>query len=264
MEENFFFHKTSVLPGNQVYLERPRIDALLEKALGCPMVTVTAGAGYGKSQAVYAFVRKHNVRTSWIQFSDGDNIIERFWEKFVDAIAVISRESATQLAEIGFPATERHFSRYLTVPAVDVIPADKYIFVYDDIHLIHNKAVLGFLERSFVTPFPNITSIIISRKEPDIDLSTAESRGQVACITEDELRFNREETAEYFHLLGLRPSTQTVSDIHRDTEGWAFATHLAGLSLKNSKDGSSYVPQALRSNIFKLIEKEIYPAFQTV
>ncbi|MDR0589052.1 MAG: LuxR C-terminal-related transcriptional regulator, partial [Spirochaetaceae bacterium] len=45
--------------------------------------------------------------------------------------------------------------------------------------------------------------------------------------------------------------------IYHDTEGWAFAIHLAGLSLKNAPSGAVYVNQALRSNIFKLIDSQI-------
>ena len=145
MVEQFFQNNVFLADGNQVYLERPHIDQLLEKAVRSPIVTVIAGAGYGKSQAVYSFARKYGVRTTWIQFSEGDNVNDRFWDKFVDAIAVLGRESADRLAEIGFPKTERQFSRYTAVPRTDVIPNEKYIFVYDDIHLIHEKAVLGFI-----------------------------------------------------------------------------------------------------------------------
>ena len=258
MTGNFFHVSTLKFSGNQQFLERPRIDDLLERAMEYPILTVVAGAGYGKSQAVYSFARRYNVRTTWLQFSEGDNVRDRFWEKFVETVSVISRESAAKLAEIGFPATERQFSRYVGVPRTDIIAAEKYIFVYDDIHLIHDKPVLDFLERSITAPFPNITSIIISRTEPPLNLASFESNGMVARIDEEHLRFNRDETAEYFRLLGLRPSIQVLAGIYRDTEGWAFAIHLAGLALKNSKGGESYVSQAMRSNIFLLLESEIF------
>jgi LuxR family maltose regulon positive regulatory protein len=257
MTDRFLHGNAFIVPGNQVYLERPRIDRLLEKAAQCPIVIVEAGAGYGKSQAVYSFVRRCNVRATWLQFSAGDNVSERFWENFVETISVLSRESADRLAEIGFPATERQYNRYMTVPRTDIVLNEKYVFVYDDIHLIHNKSVLEFIGRTVILPFPNITSIIISRNEPALNLSAQESLGHVAHITEEDLRFSRDETVEYFYLMGLQPVNQTVSAIYNDTEGWAFATHLAGLSLKNNRSGNVYVPQALRSNIFKLMESEI-------
>jgi LuxR family maltose regulon positive regulatory protein len=60
-----------------------------------------------------------------------------------------------------------------------------------------------------------------------------------------------------FQLQNINPSPQTVSMIYHDTEGWAFAIHLAGLSLRNLPPTAGYVPQALRANIFKLIESEV-------
>ncbi|MDR1251830.1 MAG: LuxR C-terminal-related transcriptional regulator [Treponema sp.] len=243
--------------GNQIYLERPRIDQMLEKAIHCPIVLVVAGVGYGKSHAVYSFVRRRNEIATWLQFSGGDNFGERFWEKFVDAISVIDGKAAVQLKEVGFPETVRQFNRYMSVPLNAVIPQDKYIFVYDDIHLIHDKAVLSFIKRSITTPFPNITSIVISRNDTDLNFPKLEAKGKIAYLTQEDLCFSRNEMEEYFSLLGLQPSIQTLSSIYHDTEGWAFAIHLTGLSLKNSRTGDAYVRQALRSNIFKLIESEI-------
>jgi LuxR family maltose regulon positive regulatory protein len=249
-------HDTRMAEGNQPYLERPRINRLLEKAVQMPIVAVIAGAGYGKSLAVYSLVRKLSVHTTWVQFSEGDNISSRFWEKFVSAISVVNKKSADKLAELGFPGTERQFRRYMSIPKSDIVSTEKYIFIYDDIHLIKDRAVLEFIGQSITTFFPNLTSIIISRNELPMDLSRAETRGKMACITEEDLRFTKDEAAAYLGLLGLRPSMQTLSAIYDDTEGWAFALHLAGLSLKHSKD-SVYVPQSLRVNIFHLIESEV-------
>ncbi|MDR2109884.1 MAG: LuxR C-terminal-related transcriptional regulator, partial [Spirochaetaceae bacterium] len=105
--------------------------------------------------------------------------------------------------------------------------------------------------------FPNITSVIISRTEPPLNLTDLENRGLVFRITEEDLRFTQEEMASYFRMLDINPPFPTVSSIYHDTEGWAFAIHLAGLSLKNAPAGAAYVNQALRSNIFKLIDSEI-------
>ncbi|MDR2258601.1 MAG: LuxR C-terminal-related transcriptional regulator [Treponema sp.] len=257
MPDRTFHSNVTLSPGNQIYLERPQIDLLLEKAVQNPVVFVSAGAGYGKTHAVYSFVRTYKALTSWIQLSERDNISERFWENFVTGVNLTNKKAAARLAEIDFPETERQFDRYLTIPAEETRPDVKYIFVYDDFHLIHNKAVLRFIERSVTSPFPNITSILISRIEPAINLVKLLSKGLLGRITEDDLRFSREEMVEYFHIQNIRPSPQAVSAIYHDTEGWAFAIHLAGLSLKNSPPGAGYVPQAMRSNIFKLIESEI-------
>ncbi|MDR0402228.1 MAG: helix-turn-helix transcriptional regulator, partial [Treponema sp.] len=257
MPKQLVHSNAPLVQGNQVYLERPRIDRLLEKQLQNPVVIVNAGAGYGKTQAVYSFVRKYNASTIWMQFSERDNAGGRFWENFVSMIATANPKAAEKLAKIDFPETERQFERYLEIPLMELPPVGRCVFVYDDFHLVNNQAVLRFMERSITSPFPNITSILISRTEPAINLINLLSKGLLGRITEDDLRFSREEMTEYFRIQSITLPPQTLSSIYHDTEGWAFAIHLAGLSLKNAPPGAPYMPQAMRSNIFRLIESEI-------
>jgi LuxR family maltose regulon positive regulatory protein len=257
MPEQLFHSNVPLTSGNQTYLERPQINCLLEQAVQKPVVIVSAGAGYGKTQAVYSFVRKYPALTGWVQLSERDNIGKRFWENLIAGIATGNKKAAVQLADIDFPETEREFERYLDIPRKETRNDVKYILVYDDFHLIHDQGVLRFLERSITAPFPSITSILITRTEPPLNLADLEDKGMLARITEDDLRFTPEEMVAYFRLLDINPPPQIISSIYRDAEGWAFAIHLAGLSLKNAPSGTAYVSQALRSNIFKLIASEI-------
>ncbi|MDR1211695.1 MAG: LuxR C-terminal-related transcriptional regulator [Spirochaetaceae bacterium] len=261
MTNELFHSNVPIADGNQAYLERPRLDLLLEKAVKYPAVIINAGAGYGKTRAVYSFVRAFNVRTAWIQLSGRDNFGDHFWENFTLAISSINREIAFRLAGMDFPATERQFERYIRIPMAQVVPTDKYIVVYDDLHLVNDKTVLRFMEHCITSPFPNITSIIISRTEPPLNLMGMESKGLLARITEEQFRFTQEEMVSYFRLIGVNPLPQTAAAVYRDTEGWAFAIHLAGLSLKKGGPArageTSYVPSAIRPNIFKLIESEV-------
>ncbi|MCL2070197.1 MAG: LuxR C-terminal-related transcriptional regulator [Treponema sp.] len=239
--EDHFHGYTPIASGNQIYMERPKIHRLLEKAVQNQIVSVVAGAGYGKTHAVYSFVRRYNARTAWMQCSEHDNIGERFWDNFVSAVSKI---------------TEQPFDSYLEIPKNSLNSNEKYIFVYDDLHLITEKTVLQFLERYICSSFPNICFILISRLEPPFNLSRNAARKKIARISGNDLRFNKNEMVSYFELQGINPSPDTVSAIYHDTEGWAFAIHLAALLLKNSPD-AAYVPQALRSNIYNLIESEI-------
>ncbi|MDR2185137.1 MAG: LuxR C-terminal-related transcriptional regulator [Treponema sp.] len=258
MTGNSSFHSNvPIAPGNRVYLERPQIYRLLEGAVRSPIVTVIAGAGYGKTYSVYSFVHKYNANVIWIQFSERDNIAERFWENFVATLSVMNKEKGVKLAKIRFPETEQQFERYLVISRAYMIPGEKYIFVYDDFHLIHEKPVLRFLERSITSPFPNIASILIARSAPKLNLMSQFAKGLVAQISEEDLRFSREEMLEYFRLQQVQPAANTASRIYQDTEGWAFSIHLAVLALKNDSSGRGYALSAVRMNVFKLIESEV-------
>ncbi|MDR1929653.1 MAG: helix-turn-helix transcriptional regulator, partial [Treponema sp.] len=103
MPDKTFQSNVLLSPGNQIYLVRPQIDLLLEKAVRNSVVIVCAGAGYGKTQAVYSFVRKYRVLTSWMQLSERDNIGERFWENFIATVTLVNKKAAGKLGKIEFP-----------------------------------------------------------------------------------------------------------------------------------------------------------------
>ncbi|MDR2072293.1 MAG: LuxR C-terminal-related transcriptional regulator [Spirochaetaceae bacterium] len=255
--KQIFYSNTPINLDNQIHLNRPRIDRLLEQAVQNQVVIVSAGAGYGKTYAVYSFMRNYPALICWIQLSERDNISEHFWENFISGVSLGNKSAAERLKTMDFPETDRQFERYWSIPKEETRTDAKYIFIYDDFHLLQNKGVLRFLEQSITSPFPNITSILISRTEPALDLTKLQVQGLVSRITEDDLRFTREEMVTYFHMQNIEPSPQTVAAIYDDAEGWAFAIHLAGLSLKNAAPGMPYIPQAMRANIFKLIATEI-------
>jgi LuxR family maltose regulon positive regulatory protein len=246
-----------VIPGQLLYLDRPRIDELIGKALMCPVVLVLGGAGYGKTHAIYSYLQKHNIRTVWLQLTERDNIGGRFWENFTLAISMISEKTAEKLAKQGFPATAQQFEQYLAIPLEDIEPRVKYVFVYDDLHLIHDKTVLDFLEHSISVPFANITSILISRKELSFNLMKLFSKGLLAEINEDDIRFRQDEIEAFFAMQGIHCDEETLASVYADTEGWAFAIHLAGLYLRKAPPGAGYKAQVLHSTIYQLIESEV-------
>jgi LuxR family maltose regulon positive regulatory protein len=258
MKTHIFHSKAAVPPENRAYLERPRINKLLENAMKSPYVTVTAGAGYGKTQAVYAFLRNYGAPTAWIQLSRRDNLATRFWESLARTMALYNNRMAERIRELGFPETDDQFARVLSIPEDELAPNEKHVLVFDDFHFIEDETVLRFIKRAAQAPFPNITMMLISRVNPDISAVSLLSKGLLVNINENELRFTEEETAQYFQLLGIHLSSQSVSNIYHDTLGWAFAISLVGLSLKKAPAHEQNARIAMKLNIFKMIEDEIF------
>jgi LuxR family maltose regulon positive regulatory protein len=221
-----------------------------------PVVLVLGGAGYGKTHAVYSYLQKRKLLTVWIQFTERDNVPDRFWENFTQSISMISSGTAEKLAQQGFPLTTQQFEQYLSIPLEDVNPRIKYVVVYDDLHLIHDKAVLRFLEHSITSPFSNITSVLISRKELSMNLMNFYSKGLLMVINEGDLRFSKEEMEALFAVQGIGASTEILDSVYSDTEGWAFAIQIAGFHLKNLSS-ERFKTQILHSNIYQLIESEV-------
>ncbi|MDR1708728.1 MAG: hypothetical protein LBS70_03320, partial [Candidatus Accumulibacter sp.] len=247
---------------DSILLQRPRLDALLTEALRRDVVSVCASAGYGKTDAVRAYVRGLDADITWIQVTASDNFEARFWESFTHAVGRHDEPLARRLREFGFPGTEADYERYVTIPERALKPGRKRVVVYDDFHLIRDRRVLGFIERCVHTPIPDLTTVFIGRTEPDVGLLDMISRGRVADITERDLRLTEPEIAELLHAHGLSVSEQTLHEIHEDTHGWLFAVKLVVGLLKRSPESEFHAQISVKSDIFALLEAEVFLPLQ--
>ena len=244
------------------YLERPRISRLFENTLQYPVATVCAGAGYGKTSAVYTFLQNcKDMFSVWFWFSERDNIEASFWEHYVSTIYRHSPELLKNLIPIGMPKTNADFEKYFSFihaaqPILDRFT--RYIMVYDDFHSITNPYILRFIEAGLRTPVAKRTMLFLSRTDPLISLPYLATIGEMPSITEEDLRFNESEIAEYLKKLDISISTQGAHEIYHDTQGWAFALSLIGRSLKKSPEYRSDIFGAMKNNVYKIFEIEIF------
>ena len=238
------------------FLERPRLRKLLENAMDYQVVAVYGGAGYGKTRAVYSFLQHIDAHINWLQISESDNVETRFWESFVHTISLSWPEAAERFTEIGFPDSEKAFSRFdAMIHEAYSIPG-KHIMVYDDFHLVRNPAILSFLEKAFNALPQGATVILISRTMPEVNL-TDMMHERIFTVQEDALCFTEDEIARYFDFLGFSVSRQDIRDIYDDTHGWTFAVNLLGRSLHRDRKYKRYALEAMKTNIYKFIETEI-------
>ena len=245
-------------PPGSVYLERTRLHRVFEEAMDFPLVAVYAGSGYGKTRAVYSFLQQYEANITWLQITERDNIGARFWDNFTHMVAAKWPESEARLLEIGFPDTNEKFAMFVSMmEEADAIPG-KHVMVYDDFHLLKNPALLGFFENAVKHLPPGSTVIIISRTMPEINMIGLMLLERIITIGEDTLCFTEDEIAEYFDLLSLHITSQDIRDIFDDTQGWAFALNLIGRSLINGDKYERYALDAMKANIFKLIEAEVF------
>jgi LuxR family maltose regulon positive regulatory protein len=237
MPERFFPGSTD--PETRRYLERPRVDQLLEKALQSRLTTVVAGEGNGKSYAVHSFLQKNPRAVIWVQVSERDNLRRRFWENYTGGIARLSPEAAKIFTAMGFPETDQQFDRYLTLLKSEIISRDQYVIVFDDFHLITNPVICRYLERTLAAPVSGNHAVLISRIEPAVNTVGFLARGMLSRITTEDLRFNEEEIGEYLRLNQLSLDAGDIARICRDTEGWAMAVDLIVQEMKTDSPGQS-------------------------
>ena len=250
--------KTASINQNVEYLERPRLNELLKKAMDYPLIIVCAGSGYGKTRAVHSFFNNYNAIAPWMQVSERDNIPLRIWESISEMSLMVSQEYSSSLKEIGFPKTDQAFIKFVDSMKQHISSyPGKIIGIFDDFHLLHNPEILSFFERMVCSSPSNMPIMLITRSMPDINLVGMSMRGKVFTIQEDMLRFTEDEIAKYFSQLNLPVTNVDIRNIYDDTQGWAFAINLIGRSLAKKQKYERYALEAMKKNIQRLIEAEI-------
>ena len=244
------------------YMPRPRLDETFDQAARCKLVYVIAGTGSGKTQAVRHYIEgQQGAVVRWIQLAESDNIASRFWEKFTHAVSIDFPDLATKLRELGFPETLARFKQFAEIVR-DIKPRDqRAFFVLDDFHLIHSPEGLVFTERCANLDIPGACVIILSRTEPAVNMVSSFSLGKIGVVTENELRFTAAEAAEFFRMREIPCSAEDIAQLIKATKGWALAINMFALILKRIPNNFKHALDAMRQNIFKLLELEAWGGF---
>ncbi|MCL2721030.1 MAG: LuxR C-terminal-related transcriptional regulator [Treponema sp.] len=240
------------------HFERPRLKNLFQQAIHYPLVLVCAGAGYGKTTAVHDFVQDSQAITVWVQLSDRDNIPGRFRENYTHTMRHVNADFAKEISKIGFPDTDEKVIQFHKSSYANATQIKRRIVVFDDFHRIENPVVLRFIEKAFLDMPPETSLFLISRTVARINTTGLVSSGSVFNISEDDLRFNENELALFFRSLEIPLLPENLHEILQDTKGWAFTINLIARTYQKAPSYSGYLRNAMKSNIFKLMETEIW------
>ena len=208
-----------------------------------------AGTGYGKTSAVHGFFKKEKYTVVWFTLSKKDNEIEHFWDNYISAIAGFNEDFAKAISGFGFPDSSKKFIRFLSI-ANNYSDIRLKAVVIDNFHYIENTAVINFINRLLNNLSANTSLFVISRSMPDLNIDFY--------ITENDLRFNKDEAAGYFcrHQISLKPNN--LNEIMQDTSGWPFALDFIARVYREAPGYTGYVRDAMKINIFNLIEKDLW------
>ena len=244
------------------YMPRPRLEKILDQATRFGLVYVVAGVGYGKTQTVRNYIEnQQDTIIRWIQITEDDNKVSRFWENFTHIVAPNNSDLLTQLREFGFPETLDRFKKFVELIRETEIYSSKTFFVFDDFHLIISKEVLLFVEHFVHLQLSDMCILILSRKEPEINAISLFAKGNGSELTEDELRFTPEETSAFFKQCAIPCSARDILQLTDVTKGWAMAINMLCLTMKKIPNNFKYALDFVMQNILKVIASEAWDNF---
>ena len=116
------------------------------------------------------------------------------------------------------------------------------LLVLDDFHVIDASDIQD--QMSFLLEHlpPSAHVVIATRADPAFPLARLRAQGQLVEVRAADLRFTREEAAEYLNqAAGLDLDASQVAALEERTEGWIAALQLAALSMQGRDDVDGFI-----------------------
>ena len=212
-----------------------RRSSLVERLAGsdgCPIVSVAAPAGYGKTTLLSQWAERNGQAFAWVSVDEADNdpkvllsyvaealdAVEPIGERVFDALASpVSSVPGTVVPRLGSAFSS------MTSPVV---------LVLDDVHVLHDsecRAALSVL----ADHVPDGSRLVLAgRAGPPLRIARLRAEGKILEIGPADLSLTREEASSLLLDAGLALAEEDVAELHKRTEGWPAGLYLAALYLR--------------------------------
>jgi LuxR family maltose regulon positive regulatory protein len=234
-------------------LRRSRLVDRLDRGLLGKLTLISAPAGFGKSTLLADWRAGISAKSgaqsiSWFSVDPRDNDPVRFWSYFIMALGKFWPEIKDQTLAIlhspSPPPLEMMFTGLMNGicrisgnnPA-----AEPNILVLDDYQWIESTEIHEMLA-NFLEYQPESLHLVIStRVDPPLPLARFRARGQLAELRAADLRFTRDEAAQFLEKAGLPLTDEMISKLENRTEGWVAGLQLAALSMRERDDWTAFL-----------------------
>lgn len=225
-------------PITKEHVFRPGLINSLSKNQYKPFTLVSAGAGYGKSMLVSSWLEKIEMPYVWISLSEEDNDFRDFITGVTKAVRKKFPNTLTELNNLVDAITLPQLNLIVEnlINGLDEIE-EEFVIVLDDYHLIENTEINGLISRLLHFPPQLMHLVMLTRRDPYLDLGYLRSHSRIHEIRMADLCFNENEMEVLFkNLFNLKISEKNIEKLHKQTEGWVTGLRLASLTVKSNED----------------------------
>ena len=229
---------------------RPQLIEQLNNFIGCPLILVSAPAGFGKTTLVCNWLNgmpsgqvegETFLPSAWLSLDESDSDLNLFMRYIIAALRTIFNDACTKTLSLLHSRQEPPAVTLYTsfCNELEELPGE-VILVLDDYHFIRGKAVHNLvIEMGRHWPKP-LHLVLISRINPPLPIARLRAKEMISEIRTKDLRFTPEETAAYLSLSPASPLDQSTLQILEERfEGWPAGLHLAALSLHSASSQES-------------------------
>jgi len=229
--------KITVPPTRSPILHRTRLYEVLHDALRRRLVVVAAGAGFGKTTLVSAFVHALRVSAAWYRLDAADADPATFTTHLFAAL-----RGRLKRGSLPAPGLVRDWptAARIVVDLLGRLRGDVLV-VLDDYHLLPATPAIRAGITFLISNLPPTAHVaILTRTQPDLPLARWLAEEAVVQLGPDDLRFTPAELRDLLvGLHGLGLSDAALHMLAARTEGWAAGVVLVLHALTQRQVGEA-------------------------
>jgi LuxR family maltose regulon positive regulatory protein len=218
-----------VRPGT---VRRSSLIERLARVDRCPVVSVAAPAGYGKTTLLSQWAEGNGRAFAWVSVDEADNdakVLLRYVAEALDAVEPVDERVFDALASPGSSVPGSVVPRLGSAFSSMTSPV---VLVLDDVHVLRNsecRAALSVL----ADHVPGGSRLALAgRAEPPLRMARLRAEGKILEIGPGDLSLTCEEASSLLRNAGVALGEDEVAELHRRTEGWPAGLYLAALYLR--------------------------------
>jgi len=212
-----------------------RRSLLIERLVGgdrCPVVSVVAPPGYGKTTLLAQWAERSGQSFAWVSVDEADNdpkVLLTYVAEALDAVEPIDERVFDALASSGSSVPGSVVPRLGSAFASISSPV---VLVLDDVQVLHDRECRTALS-VLADHVPGGSQLAFAgRAQPPLRVARLRAEGKIIEIGPRELSLTAEEASSLLRNAGLTLDEEEVAELLQRTEGWPAGLYLAALYLR--------------------------------
>jgi LuxR family maltose regulon positive regulatory protein len=208
---------------------------LIERLAGadpCPIVSVVAPPGYGKTTLLSQWAERNGQAFAWVSVEEPDNdpkVLLTYIAAALDAVEPVDERVFDALAS---PVSSVPGSVVPRLGSAFSSMTSPVVLVLDDVHALYNRECRAALS-VLADHVPGGSRLALAgQAELPLRVARLRAEGKILEIGPSDLSLTREEASSLLRSAGVTLGEDEVAELHRRTEGWPAGLYLAALYLK--------------------------------
>jgi LuxR family transcriptional regulator, maltose regulon positive regulatory protein len=222
-------HRPLIRPGT---VRRSSLVERLAQSAPCPVVSVVAPGGYGKTTLLSQWAESSGQAFAWVSVDEADNDPKVLLSYVAEALDAVEPIDERVFAALASPASSVPGSVVPRLGSALSSMTSPVVLVLDDVHLLHNLECLAALA-VLADHVPGGSQLAFAgRAQPPLRVARLRAEGKILEIGPRELSFAREEASSLLRAAGVALGQEEMAELHDRTEGWPAGLYLAALYLR--------------------------------